>query len=164
MIEFQPSPAFVSFFNAIILAAESTPVAGRFQPTIPDFPDSREQAFAHTVLATLISQIDDAYIRVGTSIGMGDSARYESYVPPPGTDPAVPPPPPVATPPGSVGSVTFDQSYDAMYQETLRQLQAQQVAQAQAEYIAAQAAAAAAYQAAMMAQAQAEAAFTSGGA
>lgn len=58
MITFQPSAPFVAFFNQVIAAAEAPVVPGGFSMAIPSFPDPQEQAFADTVLAALIAQID----------------------------------------------------------------------------------------------------------
>lgn len=58
MRAFQPSPAFVSFFNAVIADAEAPVTAGTYAPVIPDFADPFEQAFAHTKLLALIQQIE----------------------------------------------------------------------------------------------------------
>lgn len=58
MITFQPSAPFLAFFNQVIAAAEAPVVAGGFSMAIPSFPDPQEQAFADTVLAALIGQID----------------------------------------------------------------------------------------------------------
>jgi hypothetical protein len=58
MRTFQPSVAFSTFFNQVIASAEAPVVAGGFSLAIPVFPDPEEQAFADTVLAALITQID----------------------------------------------------------------------------------------------------------
>lgn len=58
MRAFQPSPAFVAFFNQMIAAAEAPVTPGSFTVTIPTFADPQEQAFANTILLGLAQQID----------------------------------------------------------------------------------------------------------
>jgi hypothetical protein len=58
MIPFTPSAQFQAFFDEVIRNAEAPVTAGSYTPVIPDFPDPREQAFAHTKLAELIAMID----------------------------------------------------------------------------------------------------------
>lgn len=55
---FNPSAAFVAFFNQVIAAAEAPVTAGSYMPVIPTFTDQEEDSFVQVHLVPLIRQVD----------------------------------------------------------------------------------------------------------
>lgn len=79
MRAFQPSPAFVAFFNQMIAAAEAPVTPGSFTVTIPTFANPQEQTFADTILLGLARQID-AMRKSVTPVAAPITAEVSAYM------------------------------------------------------------------------------------